>query len=191
MHLFMAREAVDKHLHVAGAMIDPDRGLGAKLRALPGIALFYAAWYPTRWLGWGRWPRYSGFKTLAPHLRFAERATRKLAREIFHGMIVHQATLQRRQAFLFRTVDVAMEIFAMAACISRARTMREEKHPHAAEAAQLAELFCRNARRKIRLLFKDLWNNDDLAKYRVGQSVLKGEHVWFEADTMGAKPHKR
>ena len=191
MHLFMAREAVDKHLEVAGAMIDPDRPLGAKLAALPRIALFYAGWYPTRWIGWGRWPRYARFKTLAPHLRFAERATRKLAREIFHGMIVHKAKLQRRQAFLFRTVDIAMEIFAMAACISRVRTMREEHHPHAAKAAELADLFCRNARRKIRRLFKELWSNDDLAKYRVGQNVLKGEHVWFEADTMGAQPHKR
>jgi hypothetical protein len=126
---------------------------------------------------------------LAPHLRYAERATRKLAREIFHGMIVHKAKLQRRQAFLFRTVDVAMEIFSMAACISRVRTMREENHPRAAEAGALADLFCRNARRKIRRLFGELWNNDDVLKYRVGQSVLKGEHVWFEAETMGALPH--
>ena len=67
--------------------------------------------------------------------------------------------------------------------------MREERHPRATEAAQLADLFCRNARRKIRRLFADLWNNDDLAKYGVGSSVLKGEHVWFEVDTMGALPH--
>jgi hypothetical protein len=77
----------------------------------------------------------------------------------------------------------------MAACISRVRTMREEKHPKAAEAAQLAELFCANARRKIRRLFGELWHNDDVLKYRVGQSVHKGEHVWFEVDTMGALPH--
>jgi hypothetical protein len=189
MHLFMAREAVDKHLQVAGAMIDPDKKLGAKIAALPKIALFYAGWYATRWIGWGRWPRYGRFKALAPHLRFAERATRKLSREIFHGMLVHKAKLQRRQAFLFRTVDVAMEIFAMAACISRVRTMREEKHPRAAEAGTLADLFCHNARRKIRRLFGELWNNDDVVKYRVGQSVLKGEHVWFETETMGALPH--
>jgi alkylation response protein AidB-like acyl-CoA dehydrogenase len=189
MHLFMAREAVDKHLQVAGSMIDPDRSLGAKLAGLPKMALFYAGWYPTRWIGWGRWPRYGRFKGLAPHLRFAERATRKLSREIFHGMLVHKAKLQRRQAFLFRTVDVAMEIFAMAASISRVRTMREENHPRAKEAAQLADLFCRNARRRIGRLFRDLWNNDDLVKYGVGSQVLKGDHVWFEVDTMGALPH--
>jgi alkylation response protein AidB-like acyl-CoA dehydrogenase len=189
MHLFMAREAVDKHLQVAGSMIDPDKSLGAKLAGLPKMALFYAGWYPTRWIGWGRWPRYGRFKGLAPHLRFAERATRKLSREIFHGMLVHKAKLQRRQAFLFRTVDVAMEIFAMAASISRVRTMREENHPRAKEAAQLADLFCRNARRRIRRLFRDLWNNDDLVKYGVGSQVLRGDHVWFEVDTMGALPH--
>jgi alkylation response protein AidB-like acyl-CoA dehydrogenase len=189
MHLFMAREAVDKHLQVAGAMIDPDKSFGAKLGALPRIALFYAGWYPTRWLGWGRWPRYAGFGRLAPHLRFAERATRRLSRAIFHGMVVHKAKLQRKQAFLFRTVDIAMEIFAIAACVSRVRTMREEKHPEAAHAAELCDLFCRNARRKVRRLFRDLWKNDDVRKYRVGQSVLRGDHVWFEADTMGALPH--
>jgi alkylation response protein AidB-like acyl-CoA dehydrogenase len=190
MHLFMAREAVDKHLQVAGAMIDPDKALGAKLGALPRIALFYAGWYPTRWIGWGRWPRYSKFGALAPHLRFAERATRKLGRAIFHGMVVHKAKLQRRQAFLFRTVDVAMEIFAMAAVVSRVRTMREEKHPHATEAGELADLFCRSARRRIRRLFRDLWDNDDVLKYSVGRSVHEGRHIWFEAETMGALPHE-
>jgi len=189
MHLFMAREAVDTHLQVAGKMIDPDATMGAKLKALPRIALFYAWWYPTRWIGWGRWPRYSRFKGLATHMRFAERATRKLSREIFHGMMIHKAKLQRRQAFLFRTVDIAMEIFAMSACISRVRTMREEHHPHAAEAARLADGFCRSSRRKVRRLFGELWRNDDVAKYKLGQSVMKGEHVWFEADTLGALPH--
>jgi len=191
MHLFMAREAVDKHLQVAGAMIDPDKKASAKLGALPRIALFYAGWYPTRWLGWGRWPRYGGFGPLATHLRFAERATRKLSREIFHGMMIHKGKLQRKQAFLFRTVDIAMEIFAMSASISRVRSMREEKHPEAAHARELCDLFCRNSRRKVQRLFRELWRNDDVRKYRLGQSVLRGDHIWFEAETMGAMPYER
>ena len=67
--------------------------------------------------------------------------------------------------------------------------LREEKHPEAGHAAELADLFCRNARRKVRRLFRDLWRNDDVIKYGVGQRVLRGDHVWFEVDTMGALPH--
>jgi alkylation response protein AidB-like acyl-CoA dehydrogenase len=180
MHLFMAREMVDKHLQVAGAMIDPDKPMSAKLAALPKMGAFYAAWYPTRWLGWGRWPRYSDFGRLATHLRFVERSARKLARASFHGMLRYQARLQNKQAFLFRLVDVANELFAMAAAISRARALADQGRPEAAEAGRLADLFCRIARRRVRRLFGELWDNDDVLRYRAGVDVLEGRHAWLE-----------
>jgi alkylation response protein AidB-like acyl-CoA dehydrogenase len=180
MHLFMAREAVDKHLQVAGAMIDPEKSVAEKLSELPKISAFYASWYPTRWLGWGQWPRYQEFGALATHLRFVERNTRRLSRQIFHGMIAYQGKLQSKQAFLFRLVDVANELFAMAASVTRAHAMEQAEHKEAANAAELADLFCRNARRKVLRLFHELWANDDVRKYKVALRVLDGQHAWLE-----------
>ncbi len=180
MHLFMAREMVDKHLEVAGALIDPEKPLSAKLATLPGMVAFYAWWYPTRWIGWSFWPRYASFGPLATHLRFVERSSRRLARASFHGMLVYQARLQNKQAFLFRLVDIANELFAMTASVTRARALAETQAPDAWHAARLADIFCRRARRKIRDLFRDLWRNDDVARYRVGVDVLGGRHDWLE-----------
>jgi len=180
MHLFMAREAVDKHLHVAGALVDPKKSTGEKIAALPKIAAFYAWWYPTRWIGWSRWPRFSEFGRLSRHMSFVERSARKLARQSFHGMIVHGPKLERRQGFLFRLVDVANELFVMASSCSRAARMRAENHPQAERAERLAELLCRGSRRRVKASFKALWNNDDLVKYRVSKAVLSGEHDWLE-----------
>ncbi len=182
MHLFMAREAVDKHLDVAGALIDPKQGLGAKLGAFGRSAAFYAVWYPTRWLGWGRWPRYASFGELAGHARFVDRRARKLARQVFHGMIVHQGRLQNKQGFLFRLVDIANELFAMTASTSRAVAMKEAGDADAKSASRSADIFCRGAQRRIDQLFHDLWHNDDVRNYRYAVDVLEGRHLFVEED---------
>jgi alkylation response protein AidB-like acyl-CoA dehydrogenase len=185
MHLFMAREAVDKHLQVAGAMIDPSKGRREQLAALPGILGHYARWYPPLWLRGLAGPlRYRDWGRLAPHLRFVEQSCRKLARESFHGMVVYQAKMERKQGFLFRCVDVVMELFAMAATLSRARQMVDARDPEAERALELADLFCRGARRKVRRLFHDLWRNDDAHKNRVAAGVMRGEQAWLEQGAM-------
>jgi alkylation response protein AidB-like acyl-CoA dehydrogenase len=186
MHLFMAREAVDKHLQVSGALADPKKGVGERLAALPRAARFYAGWYPPLWLRGLATPfRYGDFGRLATHVRFIERRCRKLARESFHGIVVHQARMERKQGFLFRCVDVVMELFAMAASISHARQLGAERHPDAERAVELADLFCRNARRKVQRLFHDLWSNDDARKNRLAASVMKGEHRLLAEGALG------
>jgi len=186
MHLFMAREAVDKHLEVAGSIIDPKKGTEEKVADfLQTMLPFYASWYPTRWLGWGRYPRFQEFGELAGHLRFAERSTRKLAREVFHGMIVHGPKLQNKQAFLFRLVDVANELFAITATVCRAHALAEAGRDEAAKAAELADLFCRMSRRRVRALFGELWSNDDVRKYKTAKRILDGKHTWLETGILG------
>ncbi len=185
MHLLMAREAVDKHLQVAGSLIDPRAGLGKKAAAFVQSGLFYLWWYPSRWLGWGRWPRYASFGKLAGHLRFVERKTRKLSRQVFHGMLVHQAKMEKKQAFLFRLVDIANELLAIATSVARAHAMREAGDADAAKAEELADLAARNGRRNVQRLFHELWHNDDAVKYRRGVQVADGRHAWLEEGSVG------
>ena len=192
MHLFMAREAVDKHLEVAGSIIDPKKGMEEKAADfLQKMLPFYASWYPTRWLGWGRFPRFQEFGALAGHLRFAERSTRRLSRAVFHGMVVHGPKLQNKQAFLFRLVDVANELFATTATVCRAHALAEAGRDEAAKAAELADLFCRMSRRRVRALFGELWSNDDVRKYKTAKRVLAGQHAWLETGILGLEATAR
>lgn len=184
MHLFMAREAVDKHLQVAGDMIDPEKSGADKARAFFRAVGFYSWWYPSRWLGWGHWPRYSEFGKLAGHLRFVERTARKLARQVFHGMGIYQAKLQVKQAFLFRLVDIANELFAMAATVARAQAYVHAGSAHKERACELADLFCRHTRHKIHTLFYELWHNDDAAQYKLGVGVTDSSQRWLEGGTL-------
>ena len=181
MHLLMAREAVDKHLEIAGALVLPGKHLGQKLAALPRIAAFYGTWYPSRYLSLRGRFGYGEYGKLARHVRFVDRACRRLARAAFHGMVRFGPGLEQRQGFLFRWVDIAMELYIMAAVCARAHTLLEQAAPEAASAERLADTACRNARRKVRLLFHALWHNDDTTRRTLGLEVLRGEHLWAEA----------
>lgn len=177
MRLFIAREAVDKHLSVAGSFIDKKVSIVNKMLALPKIGLFYAWWYPTRWLGWSLWPKYARYGKLAKHMRYVERTTRKLARSIFHGMMIHQAKLEKKQAFLFRIVEMGAELFAMSATIAYAKQQQDKN------AQNLADAFCNEAKQRIKGNFKALWNNDDAQRYKLAREILDEKYTWLEKTT--------
>jgi alkylation response protein AidB-like acyl-CoA dehydrogenase len=184
MRLFIAREAVDTHLDVAGDLVNPRAGAGRKARALLKSAGFYAWWYPSQWLGWARWPRYSEFGPLARHLRFIDRTSRRLARTVFHCMVRFGPKLEKRQAVLGRLVEIGAELFAMAATVSRAHAM-VRKDPSDRGPLELADLFCRQARRRVNDKFEDVWFNDDKRTYQVAQGVLRNQYEWLEEGTVG------
>jgi alkylation response protein AidB-like acyl-CoA dehydrogenase len=184
MHLFMAREAVDKHLEVAGAIIDPKKPMGEKAKALPGILGYYAGWYPRLWLeGLRGIGRYRDWGKLGRHLRFVDGSCRRLARASFHGMALYQGKMERKQGFLFRCVDIVMELFVMAATVSHARRMLDDRDADAERAVELADLFCRMSQQKVDRLFRDLWANQDARKNRVAADVMQGAHTWLEKGT--------
>jgi hypothetical protein len=184
MRLFIAREAVDPHLQKAGAIFDPKASTGARLKGAIGLALHMAAWYPRLLLGWGWWPRYSGFGPLAKHVRWVERASRRLGRKLFWAMALLGPKLERRQSVLFRAVDAGAELFAMAAvCVHAQAKLRE--NPSDRSPLALADIFCRLARKRVDRSFADVFRNVDTETYRVARGVLDGDYVWLEKDLAG------
>lgn len=180
MHLFMAREMVDRHLQVAGVLLDRRATQGDKLRALPRILAFYAVWYTRQWIGLRNPFMFRRFGVLGRELRWAERQSRRLARAVFHGMLRHGSGLERKQAFLFRTVDIAVELAVLVAVVVRAAHLAARGLPGAERAVELARLHAANVRRTVDATFPALWSNDDDLKTSVGHSVVDGAHAWLE-----------
>ncbi len=179
MRLFIAREAVDEHLTVAGAAIDPRLPLSTRGGAFLKAGLHYAAWYPRRWLGWGHWPRYGSFGPLAGHVRFANRASRKLARTLFHAMVRFGPRLEQRQAVLGRLVDIGADLFIITASCVRAMKLVIEQ-PGDRTPYELADAACKLARRRIRRNFRAVFRNDDTDMYKVARRAMADHYEWLE-----------
>jgi len=185
MRLLIAREAVDAHLSAAGDLASPDADTAAKARAAVKATGFYARWLPKLVVGKGTVPTsYDEFGALAKHLRYVERASRKLARQTFYGMSRWQANLEYRQGFLGRIVDIGAELFAMAAACSRAEMLRLEEPSQGIAAYELAEAFCAQARLRAETLFDALWRNTDAADRRIATRVLDGDFGWLESGVL-------
>lgn len=181
MKLLIAREAVDAHLAAAGDLAAADASLQDKARAAVGASGFYARWLPKLVAGAGMDPRsFSEFGRLGKHLRFVERSSRRLARQTFYGMGRWQAKLEFKQAFLGRIVDIGAELFAMAACCSRAEMILRTNPAEGAGAFELADAFCEQARVRVDEYFDQLWRNTDDGDHHLSRKVLGGDYVWLE-----------
>src|SRR3984893_17875788 len=181
MRLLIAREAVDAHLSAAGDLAKPDTGLRQKAAAAVGASGFYAKWLPQLVFGEGQRPRaYSEFGSLASHLRFAERSTRKLARNTFYGMARWQARLEQRQGFLGRIVDIGAELFAMSAACVRAEGQRAADPAVGRRAYELADTFCQQPTLRVEGRFQALWTNPDTSDVRLTHDLLEGRYTWLE-----------
>ncbi len=183
MRLFVAREALDHHLRVAGDVLNSRLGIGKRLFAAVKAGGFYAAWYPMQWLGpfidWSFFPRFASLGRLGAHLRYAKRASRKLARTLFHLMVLNGPALEKRQNQLMRIVAIGSDLFAMAATVGRAKALKAEGD---GEVESVADLFCREARVRIESNFHALKRNEDKAERVVAKSILEGKETWLEKE---------
>jgi alkylation response protein AidB-like acyl-CoA dehydrogenase len=176
-HLFIAREAVDPHMKRGFKILQPETPTGEKISAAAKAGAYYAAWYPTQYVGWSRFPKHGEFGRLSTHMGYVERQSRHLSRSIFHAMMRFQAKLERKQMVLFRIVDIGTDLFAMSATMSYAMMLAKNGDQNAME---LADLFCREARTRIDQNFRTLFDNYDELAYKVVQDLMKGKYEWLE-----------
>ena len=135
-----------------------------KFKTILKMAGFYTKWYIGSCIKTLKtFIPIPGSSSLSCHLRFIERKTQKLARSVFHSMMMYQARLEKKQTHLGHIIEIAIELFAMSASISYAQMLckknTQDTSPH-----ELADLFCRNARRRIHAHFGGLrWNDTNKA----------------------------
>lgn len=177
MHLFIAREALDFHLKAIKALFDPKVAITKKVKIALLQAITYLFWYPKLWI-----PCFWGCKERLPspfkyHMRFVKNASRKLARGIFHKMMLYQKKLVSRQNILNRFVDIGVNLFVMSAVCSYAESLRKEGKDNSVE---LADLFCRDAKVRIKRQFEEIANNNDRLSNSVAKKILADDYEWLE-----------
>ncbi len=182
MHLFIAREALDMHMRLAMPLLQPHTPVTTKLLTFLRCAAFYSLWYPRQWFHWSYWPMYFNLR-LGKHLRYAKRTSHRLARTIFHSMLCHGPSLERRQLLLGRIVEIGTELFVISVTVGKAHAMMK-KNPSNRTPEILANLACRSSRRKIENHFRKMRSNEDKESLQLSKDVMKGKYTWLEEGTM-------
>src|SRR3954465_1206450 len=175
MRLFIAREALDPHLKVGGAIFNTQLPNSERAKAVFTSGKFYAGWYPKQWLPGGADKIDKLHDKLRGHAKYAAGASKKLARGLFHAMARFGPNLDREQLLLSRFVGIATELFAISATCSFAQHKIDKGEP-ADEVLALADYFCRSARLRVDHHFAGTSDNADKAGYALTQELLAGKH---------------
>ena len=175
MRLFIAREALDPHLKVGGAIFNTQLPTSERLKAVFTSGKFYAGWYPKQWLRGSAGELKGVHDDLRAHVHYAARTSKRLARGLFHAMARFGPKLDREQLLLSRFVGIATELFAISATCSYAQWLLGQGKP-SDEVLPLAGYFCRSSRTRIDSHFAGTRRNVDKRGYQLTQDLLAGKH---------------
>jgi alkylation response protein AidB-like acyl-CoA dehydrogenase len=175
MRLFIAREALDPHLKVGGAIFNTQLPMSQRASAVFTSGKFYAGWYPRQWLPAAAGDLGKLHADLRPHIRYAARTSKRLARGLFHAMARFGPKLEREQLLLSRFVGIATELFALSASCSFAQHKIDTGAP-VDEILSLADYACRSARLRVDHHFAGTSENVDKRGYDLTQELMAGKH---------------
>jgi len=123
MRLFIAREALEPHLKIGAEVVNSTLPPKQRAKAALRAALVYATWYPSQWLPGGAG---HAADSLHPALREDMDAiahqSHRLARTLFHEMVLNGPALEKRQVLLGHLVDIGAELFVWSCALAYAET---------------------------------------------------------------------
>lgn len=182
MYLIMSREAMDTHFKLVMPILQPKPGQKeTKGQLVMNAAKYYSKWYPSLFM-----PKTMDYnvKYLNPsnqgQLRYIEKTTRRLARTLFHTMGKYKEQLEFEQCILGNFVEIGVDLFAMAASLANAEAKLAE-NPGDQTPQELADLFCKNARKRIERNFQDVGKNHNSTYDKVTETLMNGEFAWMYA----------
>jgi hypothetical protein len=115
-------------------------------------------------------------------MAWVSRTSNRLARTLFHLMLLKGPGLEKRQVLLGRIVDIGVELFAVSCACARARHLAEREGKP--EAIELADAYARIARDRVYSLFCGIRWNSDKHNYKLSQAVMAGRYAWQEDGVM-------
>jgi alkylation response protein AidB-like acyl-CoA dehydrogenase len=167
MHLFIAREALDPHLRRGAGALDTRKDWSERVSTALSAGLYYALWYPKKWL-----PATFGLPQeldtqLARSMRKVSSLSRKLSRKILYSMARYGPGLEKQQLLLARLVDIATELLTISLSASRAHSLGD---PISIETARY---IANRGILRCETLFKHSQDSPDTEGYKLAQSLMK------------------
>ena len=190
MHLIMAREALDTHFKLVMPILQPKPGQKiSKGEAMMKAAGFYSTWLPKLFMpetGHHFEARHLS-EVNRKHLAYAGKTSKLLARRLFATMARFGPKLEKEQLILGNFVDIGVDLFVMSTTLSYADHLLGENATDQSP-QELADLFCREARRRIEANFRAVKSNNNRSYRKVAGLFMDGSLGWLADGSMNPIP---
>ena len=183
MYLIMGREAMDTHFKLVMPILEPKPWhTESKFSLFKKAAGFYVKWLPTLFIPSP--PNYD-VKHLdsenRAYLPFIEKNCRKLGFRLFMTMGKYRAKLEYEQQILANFGDIGVDLFAMASVLAMAEA-KLAVNPDDSSVQELANLFCKEATKRIEQNFRDVKKNHNSDYNKVTNTLMDGGLKWMYED---------
>lgn len=169
---FVAREALNMHLERAKDYLDERMSPARRMSELARLIRFYVLWYARLWMP-RRLPSQGLLQhpKVRSHLRFVERASRRLARSVLYTMLWHRQALRDEQGRQSRIEMVGEDLLLIAVTSLYAQ---QQQRAAGTGVWDLAEEVFREASLRVKHQIRELLLNHDTPPTILGTKALSG-----------------